>query len=152
MKKIVALNAFVCLAIACAVTPAPRVIKNTFPVERPIDAVWQSTVEAFADLNLSIETINKDSFLIASKAVTVPKEYSDCGSQGAGDVRSDYRAQFNVFLKKTGESSTEMKVNAIFDRIVFYDLPAGPRTYTCVSTGKLEATFYETIKAKLGIK
>jgi hypothetical protein len=75
--------------------------------------------------------------------------YSECRGLGM-NAELERRGRFNVYVKKTGKSSCEIKVNAAFDHPIQYALNSTSRRYTnpCVSTGKLEAAMFNLISEK----
>ena len=159
------------LLAACAgdievTPPKPRQIQNTFPYDRPFDAVWQAAIEAVAEMNLPIANLEKDSGLITidwqNFGAQNPNDgFCDCGrlktapAATAGDwvpgkpvpkvEGPEYetwyvRGHFNIFIKRIGDTSCELKVNSVFE--------TGSRT--CISTGRLEAALDKIVRQKVG--
>ena len=129
--------------------PKPREIINSFPINKPTEMVWQAVIETFAELNLPIMNMEKDSGLITTDWMLTNKIYCDCESPGLTLAQREFRGKFNVFLKKISNDLSEMKVNCLYEMIIFYTGSVGPRTYSCVSTGKLEAEIYRLVDEKL---
>jgi hypothetical protein len=154
MKKHLGFFLVVCFFIGCATAPVPRQIQNVFPIDKPFDSVWQATIETFAELNLPILNLAKDSGLITTDWISFQGQknetgYCDCGGLGI-NAELERRGRFNVYVKKTGESSCEVKVNATFDHTIQSALDRTSPRYTnsCVSTGKLEAEMFRLISEK----
>lgn len=153
---------WVCLLLlaSCSTTkfipPQPRQIQNTFPCDKPFDAVWQATIEAIAELNLPIGNFEKDSGLITTEWMNFqaqnPKDgYCDCGQKlvpGDQDDKERYKAyatydvrgHFNIFVKKLDQAKCEIKINSVFET----------GQMSCVSTGRLEAGLNKIIQKKIG--
>lgn len=140
----------VCLALAsCASAPVARQIQNSFPVDKPFDAAWTAVIETFAELNLPILNMEKASGLITTDWISLnDPQMSDCGKVGALNTEHGRRVRFNVFVKKTSEVASEMKVNAMFEGLVKYYGSEGISTISCVSTGKFERQIYDLVTAK----
>ena len=169
MKKIALASSIGLVLIACAsvklIPPQPRQIQNTFPYNKSFDAVWQATIEAVAEMNLPIATLEKDSGLITIDWVNFQSQnpetgFCDCGklnvpvtgnSDGwiAGQPVKptpdrqystwDVRGHFNIFIKRLENGTCEMKINSVFE--------TGQRS--CVSTGRLEASLDGIIRNKV---
>jgi len=135
--------------------PEPRQIQNTFPCNKPFDAVWQATIEAVAELNLPIGNLEKESGLITIDWINFqgqnPKDgYCDCGQllplrQDEEKPQKEYstwdvRGHFNIFVKRLKTDGCEIKINSVFE--------TGQKA--CVSTGRLEAGINKLIQKKIG--
>jgi len=130
---------------SCATAPKVRNIQTSWEIDASYDDVWTALIETFADFNLSIETIEKDSGLVGGGWQTIPKNYCDCGSPG---LMTDWErsGKFNVFVKKT-DTGTSLKVNAVFRvRRTFGDSSS---MVNCVSTGVLENAIYQHVEDRL---
>jgi len=142
--------------ICCAVAPAPRQIQNSFPIDKPFDAVWQSVIETFGELNLPIMNMEKASGLITTDWISFQGQkdeigYCSCGEAGFPFVEQDRSGRFNVYVKKISDTASEIKVNAIFEQFS-KDIWSRFGTTTkrhCVSTGKLEAEIYKRVSEKI---
>ena len=148
-----------CLFFAyCATAPAPRTITSAFPIEASFDDVWAGVIDSFAEMNLPIANMEKDSGLITTDWITYPlgkagKVYCDCGGLGL-NVEISREGRFNVFLRKIDGNSCELKVNCLFSQRIQPVMAEGATGITrrnCVSTGKLEADMFEMVKSKLEI-
>lgn len=132
-------------------------IKTTEPVSKDIDRsriytqsyaqVWAKTVDWFADHNVIIEKIEKESGLITAKYLLKSNEaYLDCGKIKANGVLGKARVRrygsLNVTVRSISPSETKVTVNFFGEykldardswdgRLVTADGP-------CVSTGVFE--------------
>jgi hypothetical protein len=111
-------------AVACggciSFTPpatAPR--RAPVPVSASFGRTWDAVIDAFADKNVAIRTIDRTSGLIAADPViipsltgeaTKPSELADCGSRKAAGVPTEYAlptsAVYNVRVRGDSSSST----------------------------------------------
>jgi len=155
MKKLFSVLGILIVLAACATAPAPRQIQTSFPLEKPFDPVWQTVIEVFAELNLPIMNMEKVSGLITTDWINFTGQnningYCDCGGLGM-NREVERRGRFNVYVKKVGDSSCELKVNSIFEHIITSALDNTSPHYTnaCVSTGKLEAEIFKRIQEKI---
>jgi len=156
--KILVLGLTCLMIYSCATAPLPRQIAKVFPIEAPFDEVWQAVIETFAEMNLPIVNMEKDSGLITTDWIAYPlgkagKVYCDCGGLGL-NVEISREGRFNVFLRKIDGNSCELKVNCLFSQRIQPVMAEGATGITrrnCVSTGKLEADMFEMVKSKLEI-
>ncbi len=133
----------------CATAPAPRTIVNAFSFDASMDDVWSATVETFAELNLPIDNMEKDSGLITTDWISFSgsgnKEWCDCGGLGMA-IEDSRSGKFNVFVKQTG-TTVSLRVNCQFQQRAHLG-----GTYVnreCVSTGALEARLNDLVGSKL---
>jgi len=177
MRNLFSAIGIVLLMTSCAdllpkfIPPQPRQIQNTFPVDKPFDSVWQAVIEAFAELNLPIDNLERDSGLITTDWINFQEQnpengYCDCGKvlipqssspdwiMGRPIKEEDVtaktyttfkvRGRFNVFVKESEQGPCEIKINSIFET----DFDTEQKS--CLSTGRLEASLYKIIQKKLG--
>lgn len=146
----------VCLAIAaCASAPVARQIQNSFPVDKPFEAVWTAVIETFAELNLPILNMEKASGLITTDWISFKGQRDgvgncSCGKAGYPFAEQDRRGKFNVFIKKITDDACEMRVSAIFEQLSMdvWTNSGNTRTRPCVSTGMLEREVYDRVAGK----
>lgn len=124
--------------------PAPRPATS---VSASFDAVWDATIDHFAEGNIPIATIERVSGIIASARVGVgaaaAQESSDCGMTGNGFGPPVYHkartAVYNVLVRGDGDSATV--------RITISWLnPDSP--FECVTTGVWERETEMAIKLR----
>ena len=158
--KILVLGLACLMICSCATAPAPRQIVKAFPIGAPFDEVWQAVIESFADLQLPIQNMEKDSGLITTDWIDFPlgkagKEFCDCGGLGM-NIETRRVGRFNVFVKRVSVNSCEIQVNCTYSQtyepvsLTGDSVPSYKRS--CVSTGKLEANMFELVKSKLEIE
>ena len=131
-------------------SPTPRIIQNSFPIDRPFDNVWIALIETFVEMNMPIDNMEKDSGLIATDWIDFKgqtnEEYCDCGSPGIG-IEVNRQGKINIFVKKITQNSCEIKVSCLFQqKREFAD--STTHTRSCVSTGNLERQIFELIISK----
>jgi uncharacterized lipoprotein len=151
-KRLFCLVAVGILLTACAKVPVARQIQSSFPMDKPFEATWQAVIEVFAELKLPISNIEKVSGLIVTDWISFKGQanetgYCDCGTVGFPFSETDRHGKFNVYVKKTGEATCEVKVNSVFEMVSSYQ--EATKSTNCVSTGKLEADIYKRIQEKL---
>ena len=136
--------------ICCASAPAPKQIVSSFSIDKPYDATWSALIEVFAELQLPIQNMEKDSGLILTDWIDFTGQdntgYCDCGGLGI-NIEVNRLGKFNVFVKKTGDNSCDIKVNTQYQQTYKFGDDLYKRN--CVSTGKLEAEIYNRIKEKV---
>jgi len=130
--------------------PSPRIIQNSFPIDRPLDDVWIALIETFVDMNMPIDNTEKDSGLITTDWINFKgqtnEEYCDCGSPGIG-IEVNRQGKINIFVKKITQNSCEIKVSCLFQqKREFAD--STTHTRSCISTGNLESEIFELIVSK----
>lgn len=152
-EKMISLGAICLLFWGCmARAPQARTIVNTFPIQSAFDSVWQAVIETFADLNLSIDNMEKDSGLIVTDWIDFSGQtnegYCDCGKLGV-DREETREGKFNVFVKRIDAISCEVKVNCVYQQRYYSPLDGKIYTRQCVSTGYLEAGMFDLIRSKV---
>jgi len=155
MKKFFVLG-MIFIGLACATAPAVRQIQNAFPIDKPFEEVWQATIETFSDLNLPILNMEKASGLITTDLISFRGQknetgYCDCGKLTAMlEIEQDRFGKFNVYVKKTTDTSCEVRVNSVFEQAhTSYGQGNALFKRSCVSTGKLEADIFKRISEKI---
>ena len=103
------------------------------------DKVWAALVEALTDQKWPIETIDKSSGLITTKA-TVDSEGGSM--MCATPLVAPHKTWLNVFVKRT-ESGVRVKVNVTF-RAIRED-----QAISCYSNGALEKSLFDAITKHL---
>lgn len=155
--KILVLGLMCFMIYGCAgIAPAPRQIAKAFPIEAPFDEVWQAVIESFAELQLPIQNMEKDSGLITTDWIDFSGQkntgYCDCGKPRFGLLEGSRSGRFNIFIKKTSGNSCEVNVNCMYRQTLVKLNGDFYKNKSCVSTGNLEAEMFELIKSKLKIK
>jgi len=152
MKKVFILGVVCIVAWGCSgIMPQPPQVnpdlQDTFTINADFNKTWTAIIETFAELNFPILNMDKASGLIATDWMTVDASHYECGSPGLTTAERGYHGKFNVFLKKTADGLSEIRVNCLYEMIIYYT--NGLRKYPCVSTGKLESDMFELIKSKV---
>lgn len=154
--KILFLGLICLMVYGCATAPAPRQIVKAFTIEASFDDVWVAVIDTFAEMNLPIANMEKDSGLITTDWEIYPRGkagnvYCDCGGLGL-NMEIERKGRFNVFVRRLTENSCELKINCIYNRTIQPVMAKGSTGITsrnCVSTGKLEAEMFEIVMSKL---
>jgi len=152
MKTKILVLAVLFLFFACGTAPKPRLIQNSFSIEKSFEAVWQAVIETFAELNLPILNMEKASGLVTTDWISFRGQkdetgYCSCGKAPFPYFEVDRTGKFNVYVKKVSDSACEIKVNSIFEKTSAYENSVIKRS--CVSTGKLEAEIHKLVTDKL---
>ncbi len=117
---------FILTVMACATAPprymppTPSNPQNTFEIEAPFDVVWPTVVRVYADRNIGIKTIEKDSGLIASDSMLLNTNeflnYMDPGRYV--DQSGRYRMEMvnpklytNIFVEELSGNNTSVRIN-----------------------------------------
>lgn len=141
---------------------------------RPFDETWQAVIEAFAEANTSIKTVEKASGLISAEriipAVEVAADYVDFGTLDRSDVAtsaskppSTWRSwasamTYNVFLKRGTENACNLSVHTAWRggiQYAEYNAWTGQTVITAInldgiSTGRFEKDMLRNILRRLG--
>ncbi len=136
-----------------AIPPAPAPVRLWSPVSAPFAETWMAAVDAFADKNIGIRTIDRSSGLIVADPVSVPapvgaeatrtpSTLADCGRDILGMYDFPTSAVYNVRVRGDSLSSTVL----VSVRWVHVLLTL-PET-VCASSGLWETAFEKAIKDK----
>jgi hypothetical protein len=138
----------------CATAPVPHQVERTQTYAQDEGVIWQRAVAFFADRNLSIQTIDKASGIIAvDRQITTPVVgilgYADCGN--APLMRKIAQTiDMNVFVRPIDDHHTSVTVNTRFTetQILGYNILT-ERTLACISTGKMEDEILTALRRSL---
>ena len=158
MRKIIALFLIITLSGCTRLTidpPSKYQVESSRIYSKPYEAVWLSAVDWFADHNVVIEKIEKESGLITAKyQIDVSNsEYLDFGEvddKGVWDYHVNKHASLNITVRNKGEMKTKVNINFFGS----FDLRAHEiwwgqnirETGNAVSTGKLETNILDYIE------
>jgi hypothetical protein len=173
-KVILAVSALVLMGCVSAFTvpewnpvytpPPPEQAKNTLEIMAPYDDVWKAVVRVYADRNITIETIEKVSGIVASQDIIFPMDvflqYMNPGKYSAKEPYSirptSQRLSTNIFVEKMGDNRTLVRINlkgTVEWETAYQNYPyhktADLGVTDCQSTGKLEAALFKEILAKV---
>ncbi len=115
-------------------------IENQTEFTASFDDTWSAMIETLSDGKWQIESIDKNSGLITTRAA-VDHGGSTMVCSTAFD--RDHKTWLNIFVKKT-EKGTRVKVNATFHAI------REDEVITCYSNGTIEKEIFEGIKKAIG--
>lgn len=117
----------------------------------PKDKVWERVVQFFAERNIPIQTIEKDSGIIYAEPELFGKRLADCGVFGtfAADEEAEGVIHMNVFVKPLSAKRTALTVNVSFSNTFAHDpFIYGRKKITCESKGVLEQHVLDYIDAE----
>lgn len=140
MRNLIAASLLAMCVSACATAPQQTSFQNTKTVASSFDEAWDTAISYFAENNVSIKTLEKDSGIVVAEAGTVPYqallELADCGTQ---PLASNYNggATYNVFVREAS-AGTIVQVNAKFLLSYFDRTQGGLTTTECFSKGIFE--------------
>ena len=139
--KYSALLAAILLA-GCATVGQPTQFNNTRSVSASFDETWDKTISYFAQNNIPIQTLEKDSGLVVAESPFVPaaqlRQLADCGFPGNGLPGS---ASYNVFVREQPALGVTVQINATFNQ-VSQNIWTGQNAQSeCYSKGVLEKAF-----------
>jgi len=146
---------WLCACANVSVLPPPdRQFPKARTYQLSYEEAWLRAVDWFADHNVTIEKIEKESGLLTAKyTLRVDDEYMDCGEFKVSGVLSSWTvtriAWLNLTVRKISESRSKVSVN-FFGRfsLAAHDAWDGTpisRRGPCVSTGSAEASILDTI-------
>ncbi|MXX07242.1 MAG: hypothetical protein F4122_09880 [Gammaproteobacteria bacterium] len=157
MKKIV----FTLLALilaGCATAPRQYQFDNSQSFDASMDEIWPEIIEFFAENNLSISTLERNSGLVAVDNLRLHilefDRYADCqGMQGSllEVVADDNRTDLNVFVRERSTDGTTMTVNTRFQVFIEGTWLSSGGWQSCVSKGTLENAIFEQIATNINL-
>ena len=139
----VAIVIFTALTISSCATPPPaqQAIQKSKVISKSFDATWANIISVFAENNIGIQTLEKDSgIIVAETEYTTPENldlYATCQSGPLETILTN-KAKFNVFSRKISDTETRVQVNAVYNRTTLGQLSNQTFNRICVSNGTLE--------------
>ena len=154
MTKLTILTATLtlCLLSACATytPPVEKDFAKTKIINTSYDQAWEKATEWFANGNVPIKNIAKDSGLIATDyKLRASSRDIDCGTLGQMDAFQNKRANMNIFIKEVSPTSVSVSINVFGNAIVTTmagSAYATSKDVECVSTGSLEKSILDAVK------
>jgi hypothetical protein len=118
------------------------------------EATWAALVRAFAQQNLPLRAIARDSGVIASDDVITPIGlWADCGRIDDDLIEGEAIVSFTVFAVPNG-ATTRLQVNAKMRTQAARKGSSGKLrptpVYQCASTGRFEANLIDTVRELTG--
>ena len=135
---------------ACASTPGTYTFENSRTVDASFDKTWEAVIGYFAENNIGIETLEKDSGIIVAEntryRIGVTPYVADCGVKLAKENIGT--ARVNIFAKPVSDDKTDVQVNTAFSFMTRDWTTTGAlRPSNCTSTGELEKSLLDRIEA-----
>lgn len=155
MKALLPVSLLLLVLISCGFTPQMEE-RTAIQKERlysfGFDLVWKSVISIFAELNIPVDNLEKDSGYISCRDARVPREWLYAPKDKVDYRLSDISGSFNVFVSEV-EDGCKVSVNAIFNALVYrYNLLFGgrERREDFPSSGKMEEDFHLHLSSLLG--
>lgn len=139
--RVKVLISLVTIGCAASLPPAPPVVRTATQVHASVAQTWEAAVEAFADRNIPIKTLDRASGLIVAEAQSVSARQeglADCGTVWGSPLTPD-RATWNLLVRG---DSTHSTVKAT----VRFTLTVGQSTEECGTKGRWETAFEQKLK------
>ena len=155
-KSLISLSLLV--LTACATAPAQYQFDNSRSFEVGLDEVWPEVVNFFAENNLPISTVERDSGLIVADDLRFSMaefaQYADCG-QSPLATESNARGSVNLFVRERSTDGSTLTVNTRFQVYREVGTPGttiyGASYVDCVSNGTLENAIMERIATSVNL-
>lgn len=136
---------------ACATLPTDHSVTKTKTYAASKDAVWTELVRFFAQNNISIKTIEKDSGVIFAETQNIAgTSIADCGKPDAFTIETGRVGNFNVFASERN-AATEVTINTAFTAS-HRDMNNIVKPFPCNSTGQLERMIFNGLDAHFPTK
>jgi uncharacterized lipoprotein len=143
MRHTIWMTSLVSLAAGC-VTASPGIRDY----EASFDAVWEATIEVFAEQHIPISSLEKDSGIISTEWASAIKEDMDCGSVSMFGKDLSRKGQYDVFVHEVDSGAVEVQVNTQW-QASRYSMGRYVNDVSCSSSGRTEKMFHESLKARL---
>ncbi len=143
---------FIPLFLASCYTPPQRYdVDNHREYNLGKDKVWERVVQFFAEKNIPIQTIEKDSGIIYAEPAFFGRKIASCGNFGSYEAEDEAEGivMMNVFVRPLGARKTAVTVNVSFRDIVYHDhFIYGRKRINCESKGIVEKHILDYIDAE----
>lgn len=156
MNKISILTATLALALlsACATytPPAEKDIITSKIIDVSYDIAWEKATEWFANSNVPIKNIAKDSGLIATEyRLRANSDQIDCGEATGMVVITNKTANMNIFIKEKTPQTVFVSIN-VFGNAEAITMQGSAyetrKRIDCISSGVLEREILSAIAIK----
>lgn len=135
----------------CATMPKIYDVQSDRTFNASFDDTWDAVIEYFAENNIPIRTIEKDSGVIYAEQMFATGydvsflDYADCGGLALADSR---RAQFNVLVREASDVTTRVRVTTEFVE-ARRDFWGQSISVVCNSTGAMEDAVLTSVQIRL---
>lgn len=124
----------------------PTNFEREASIDRPFDEVWNKAVDFFANNDIPLKTVQKDSGLIATEyGVALGVTSLDCGKAPLGSFLTDPTANVNVLVREA--NGAQVRVNVFGSATLAVQNMNGSmspiRKVRCESTGEIEAALIQ---------
>lgn len=123
------------LLTSCATPPKSYTYNKTVIYKKSYDEVWTKVIEYFANTNIPIKNVAKDSGIVTAEKMRYDISYADCGRSMNTIVNKT--GVFNVFVKSI-PSGTSVSINTDYSLIQQSSWDGSMMQISCNSTGKIE--------------
>ncbi len=137
---------------ACATAPQTYSFEKSRKFDASFDDVWEGVISYFAENNISIKTLEKDSGLVVAENDHFPAgeltKYADCGTNSM--VTNAYATgKINVFIRAVGPDTTKIQTNAKFIQTAQSSWDRSTIVTPCNSKGTLEQAVLDSIEYRI---
>ena len=148
LRKLLLFTVMVLMVGCAARKPTTFDFTNQKTYDASFDKTWESVISIFAEANIPIVTLEKDSGLIVSDNLAASGGNYYCKTGFFDHIRSP-EGRFNVFVRKVSDGKTSVQINSTYRaQLWFGDNLKG--WAKCVSTGELERLLFKNILARIG--
>lgn len=135
------------LIAGCASTPQSYSFDNSAVSQKSFNQTWGDVIEFFAENNIPIKTLEKDSGLVVAETESLSDQeitlMADCPSSALASSDANI-ANYNVFVRET-DAGVRVQVNTKFTRILRGSLSNATKPFSCNSKGEAEKRMLSAI-------
>jgi uncharacterized lipoprotein len=135
----------------CASAPRQHDYDKMFTYAEDYESIWKAVIATFAELNLPISNLEKDSGLVMTDWIDVGStdfegRACDCGKAGLATTLAT-RMKFNVFVRDDSGEGISVTVNVTSQQL--RELLDEQKWFPCTSLGSLESAINVKISSHL---
>ena len=153
MRRILVLALFLVLAVGCGMRQQVEdvAVEKEGLYSQSFSAVWTAVISIFADINLPVANMERDSGFVNCNAFDVPHEWLNAPEEGIDYRLSNCKGNFNVFVTEV-EGGCKVSVTSSYSATVQkYNLILGAfgGEEAFASSGVFESLFHSCLTEKL---
>lgn len=153
MRKILALALLLGLVVSCGMRQQVEdvAVKKDVIYATDFPTVWTAVISIFADLNLPVANMERDSGFVNCNAFDVPREWLNAPEEGIDYRLSGCKGNFNVFVTESDEGCKVSVTSSYSASVWKYNLILGTfeREESFSSSGVFEDQFHLRLADKL---